>query len=201
MKTLRKLFFTGLFILVPIVATLSLIVWLFNIIDSIFRVPIEKIIGFRIIGIGVALTIGIILATGVFATNYLGKEMIHFVEKALSKIPLVNTIYLSIKQLIDTLFMKQREAFKSAVIVQYPSKGIYTIGFITADTPSAISEKIGEKMKSVFIPTTPNPTSGMLVMVPLKDIIPLNIPVEAAIKLVVSGGILLPDQVKANEKE
>lgn len=82
MKTLRKLFFTGLFILVPIVATLSLIVWLFNIIDSIFRVPIEKIIGFRIIGIGVALTIGIILATGVFATNYLGKEMIHFVEKA-----------------------------------------------------------------------------------------------------------------------
>lgn len=193
MKRIRKIFITGLLVLIPIVATITLIGWIFNGVDSIFRVPLEKIMGFRIIGIGFILTIIIIFSTGVFATNYLGKEFIHFVEHTLSKIPLVNTIYLSIKQLIDTLFMKQRDAFKSTALVEYPSKGIYTIGFVTSDVHDDISEKVGKKMKSIFIPTTPNPTSGMFIMMPVDDIIPLNITVEAALKLVVSGGILLPE--------
>lgn len=196
MKTVRRIFITGLLVLIPIVGTISLIVWLFNIVDSIFRVPVEKIIGFRIIGIGFILTISIIFATGVFATNYLGKEFIHLIEKMMSRIPLVNTIYLSIKKLIDAFCMKQKGDFKSTVLVQYPSKGIYTIGFITADAPNEVSEKVGEKMKSIFVPTTPNPTSGMFIMVPTKDIIPLDISVESAIKLVVSGGILLPERKK-----
>ncbi|WP_165916166.1 DUF502 domain-containing protein [Marinisporobacter balticus] len=200
MKKIRKIFITGLFVLTPIVVTSMLIGWIFNTVDSIFRVPIEKIIGFRIIGIGFILTMIIILGTGVFATNYLGKEFIHFVERALSKIPLVNTIYLSIKQLIDTILMKQRDAFKSTVLVEYPSKGIYTIGFVTSDAHRDISEKVGKRMKSVFIPTTPNPTSGMFIMIPEKDVMPLNITIDAALKLVVSGGILLPEQMQMKDK-
>ncbi|QEK12355.1 DUF502 domain-containing protein [Crassaminicella thermophila] len=196
MKTVRRIFITGLLVLIPIVGTISLIAWLFNIVDSIFRVPIEKIIGFRIIGIGFILTISIIFATGIFATNYLGKEIICLIEKTMSRIPLVNTIYLSIKKLIDAFCMKQKGDFKSTVLVQYPSKGIYTIGFITADVPNEVSEKVGENMKSIFVPTTPNPTSGMFIMVSTKDIIPLDISVESAIKLVVSGGILLPERKK-----
>ncbi|MCT4621208.1 MAG: DUF502 domain-containing protein [Marinisporobacter sp.] len=194
MKDIRKIFITGLLALIPIAVTISVIIWIFNMVDSIFRVPLEKIIGFRIIGIGFILTMLIIFGTGVFATNYLGKEFIQLIERTLSKIPLVNTLYLSIKQLIDTIFMKQRYAFKHTVLVEYPSKGIFTIGFVTADIPLEISEKTGQKMKSIFIPTTPNPTSGMFVMIPEKEITPLNISVEAALKLVVSGGILLPEE-------
>lgn len=194
MKDIRKIFLTGLLVLIPIVGTLALIGWLFNLVDAVFRVPIEKIIGFRIIGIGFILTICIICATGVFATNYLGKEIIRFVEEILSKIPLVNTIYLSLKKLIDTMFMKKTSEFKNTVLIQYPSKGIYTIGFVTEDAYEEIEEKAGEKMKSIFIPTTPNPTSGMFVMVPIKDIVPLDLSVEVAIKMIVSGGILLPDK-------
>ncbi|MCT4605269.1 MAG: DUF502 domain-containing protein [Marinisporobacter sp.] len=194
MKALRKIFITGLLALIPIAVTISVIIWIFNMVDSIFRVPLEKIIGFRIIGIGFILTMFIIFGTGVFATNYLGKEFIQFIERTLSKIPLVNTFYLSIKQLIDTIFMKQRYAFKRTVLVEYPSKGIFTIGFVTADVPLEIAEKTGQKMKSIFIPTTPNPTSGMFVMISEKEITSLNISVEAALKLVVSGGILLPEE-------
>ncbi|WP_199873074.1 DUF502 domain-containing protein [Inediibacterium massiliense] len=196
MKNIRKMFITGLLVLIPIVVTVSLIGWVFNKIDSIFRIPLEKIIGFPLIGVGVVLNLIIITITGFFATNYLGKQIICFVEKTLTKIPLVNTIYISVKQLIDTLFLKQRDAFKSAVLVQYPSKGIYTIGFITGDTSSEISSTLNQDMKSIFIPTTPNPTSGMLVMIPKNDIIMLDISIEAALKLVVSGGILLPDKGK-----
>ncbi|QXM05702.1 DUF502 domain-containing protein [Crassaminicella indica] len=197
MKTIRKIFLTGLFVFIPIGVTISVIIWIFNVVDSIFRVPLERIIGFRIIGIGFILTILIIFGTGVFATNYLGKEFIDLIERTLSKIPIVKTVYLSIKQLIDTIFMKQRYAFKNTVLVEYPSKGIFTIGFVTADAPLEVSEKVGENMKSIFIPTTPNPTSGMFVMISQKNITPLNISVEAALKLVISGGILLPE--KTNE--
>jgi uncharacterized membrane protein len=190
MKTLRKTFFTGLFILIPIIITLSLIVWFFNRVDAIFRGPIEKMIGIKLIGIGILITLSVIFITGMIATNYLGKKIILFMEKTISKIPLVSTIYISIKQLIDTIFMKRNDAFKNVVLVEYPSRGIFAIGFITADAPENVSKKVGEKMKSIFIPTTPNPTSGMLIMVPVKNIIPLDMPVEVAIKLVVSGGIL-----------
>ncbi|WP_129596780.1 DUF502 domain-containing protein [Anaerophilus nitritogenes] len=196
MKNIRKMFVTGLLVLIPIVVTISLIGWVFNKIDSIFRIPLEKIIGFPLIGVGVILNLIIITSTGFFATNYLGKKIIYFIEKTLIKIPLVNTIYISVKQLIHTLFLKQRDAFKSAVLVQYPSKGIYTIGFITADTPIEISKNLDKDMKSIFIPTTPNPTSGMFVMIPKSDIIVLDISIEVALKLVVSGGILMPDQRK-----
>jgi len=199
MKELRKIFLTGLLVVIPIAGTLSLIVWLFNTVDSIFRIPIEKIIGFPIIGIGVVITVSIIFVTGIFATNYLGKKIIHLTDKTMRKIPIVNAIYTSMKQLIDTVFMDQKNAFKSVVLVQYPSKGIYVLGFVTASAPEAICDKVGETMKSIFIPTTPNPTSGMLVMIPEKDIIYLNMQIDMAIKLVVSGGILLPETIKGNE--
>jgi len=189
-RDVRKIFLTGLLVLIPIVGTISLIIWLFNMIDSIFRVPIENILGFRIIGIGVVLTVLIVFWTGVIATNYLGKKMIYLVDKMICKIPMVSIIYSSIKQVIDTIFMKKKDDFKSAVVVQYPSKGIYTIGFVTADAPDEICQITGKKMKSIFIPTTPNPTSGMFVMIPEKDIMILNISVETAVKLVISGGLL-----------
>lgn len=199
MKVLRKLFITGLLVLIPIAGTLTLIFWLLNIVDAVFRVPLERIFGFPLIGIGVVITLALILLTGLFATNYLGNKIIHWADGAMRKIPIVRPIYISIKQMIDTVFTDQKKAFKSVVLVQYPSKGIYTLGFITSTASEMIMEKTGKIMQSIFIPTTPNPTSGMLIMVPEEDIIYLSMPVDAAIKLIVSGGILLPETNNEND--
>ncbi|SHJ33078.1 Uncharacterized membrane protein [Geosporobacter subterraneus DSM 17957] len=199
-KHLRNIFLTGLFVLVPIFVTLSIVIWLFNRIDAVFREPLEAFLGFPLVGIGVVLTVLIILATGFISTNFLGKKIIHFTEAVFKRIPLVNTVYLSMKQLTDTLFINQKNAFKSAVLVEYPSKGIYVIGFITADAPNEIHLKTQKEMKSVFIPTTPNPTSGMLVMIPVENIHFLDLSIEAAVKLIVSGGILLPEHHKKTEE-
>lgn len=193
MKYLRKIFLTGLFVLLPIAATLSIVGWLFNSIDAIFREPLERLLGFPLVGVGFALTLLLILITGIFSSNFLGEKLISMTEATLKKIPIVNTVYLSIKQLMDSVFNNHKKAFKSAVLIQYPSKGIYAIGFVTSEAPAELNKQVGKSMKSIFIPTTPNPTSGMLVMIPDEDIIPLNMPVESAVKLVVSGGIILPE--------
>lgn len=194
MKELRKIFITGLLVLIPIVGTLALIFWLLNTIDSIFREPLERIIGFPLIGIGVIITITLTILTGIFATNFFGNRIIGWSDNVMRKIPIVKPIYISIKQMIDTVFTNQRNAFKSVVLVQYPSNGIYTLGFITSDAPTVVKDKTGKNLKSVFIPTTPNPTSGMLVMFPEEDIIYLSLSIESGIKLIVSGGILLPEE-------
>ena len=199
-KHLRNIFITGLFVLVPIFVTLSIVIWLFNRVDAVFREPLEIFLGFPLIGIGVIITILIILIAGFISTNLLGKKLIFFTEAVFKRIPLVNTVYISMKQLTDTLFTNQKNAFKSAVLVQYPSKGIYVIGFITADAPMEINRKAQKEMKSVFIPTTPNPTSGMLVMIAEEHIQYLDLSIEAAVKLIVSGGILLPENQKKLEE-
>ncbi|MBS3994918.1 MAG: DUF502 domain-containing protein [Alkaliphilus sp.] len=193
MKKIRKIFFTGLLAIIPIAGTIYLMFWFLNLVDSIFRNPIEKLVGFPILGIGVVITVCITLLTGVIATNYLGREVIFFIDKTIRRIPIANSIYTSMKQLIDTVFMEQKNAFKSVVLIQYPSKGIYVLGFITSIAPELISDIVGEPMKNIFVPTTPNPTTGMLVMIPEKNIICLRMPVDAAVKIVVSGGILVPE--------
>lgn len=107
---------------------------------------------------------------------------------------------MSMKQLVDLIFTDQKSAFKSAVLIQYPTKGIYAIGFVTSDAPQEAKTKADRNLKSIFIPTTPNPTSGMLVMIPEEDTMKLDMTVEAAIKMVVSGGILMPEHLPTEDK-
>lgn len=194
MKNIRKLFFTGLFVLIPLIATVSIIIWFFLKIDLLFRKPIQAFTGESFVGLGIILTIGLVLLTGFLATNYFGKRIISKIEDTIHKIPIANVIYTSIKQLQDTVFYKKNtNTFKSVVLAEYPSKGIYTLGFVTGVAPALIEGVVGKKMTSIFIPTTPNPTSGMYVMIPESDYIKLDIPVDTAIKLIVSAGILSPD--------
>ena len=200
MKHIRGIFFTGLLALIPIVGTLSIVGWLFNRIDLIFRQPLEQLIGFPLVGVGIILTLLIIFATGVISRNYLGRKLIHIAEAVLRRIPLVSTVFVSMKQLVDLVFTDQKSAFKSAVLIQYPTKGIYAIGFVTSDAPQEAKAKTDRNLKSIFIPTTPNPTSGMLVMIPEEDTIKLDMTVEAAIKMVVSGGILMPEHLPTEDK-
>lgn len=187
---IKRVFITGIFTILPIAVTISLVFWLFNKVDYIFRVPLEKLLGIHLYGVGIVITLILIFATGIFATDVIGKKIFNGFEKVMHRIPLVGMIYSSVKQVVDAFATKKGESFKSTVLVQYPSKGIYTIGFITTNAPSSINEYTGEESVFVFIPTTPNPTSGMLIAVAKKDIIYLDVSIDNALKIIVSGGIV-----------
>jgi uncharacterized membrane protein len=191
LKKVRRILITGILVLIPITVTISIIWWVIFKIDSFFATPVRAVTGKSYIGLGIVMTLVIVFIIGLLATNYFGKKIIKSVEKAISKVPIVNIIYSSIKQIQDSIvFKKEQRAFKSAVSIQYPTKGIRCLGFVTADAPAEMEAIIGQKATCVFIPTTPNPTSGMLVIVPDSDLEYLDMSVDVAVKMVVSGGIL-----------
>ncbi|SHG91212.1 DUF502 domain-containing protein [Tepidibacter thalassicus] len=194
LKDIRKVFITGIFTILPIAVTISLVFWLFNKIDSIFRGPLERLLGFPLYGVGIIITFLLIFLTGMITTDLLGKKIFQAFENVMYKIPLVGMIYSSVKQVVDAFAAKKGDGFKNTVLVEYPSKGIYTLGFITTNTPKFINENTGAEGVFVFIPTTPNPTSGMLITVPKDEIIYLDVSIENALKIIVSGGIVSPKE-------
>lgn len=191
-KEIRKTFLTGLLVMIPLIITIYTILWILNKVDSIFRIPIEELVGFRIYGLGIVITAGIILLAGVIATNYAGVKLFGAAEYSLKKVPLVRSIYFPIKQLTETIYGSANTAFRRVVLVEYPSPGIYAIGFVTSEGTEEVTKRIGKDIVCVFIPTTPNPTSGMFVMYPSEAVTTLDMGVEEAIKLIVSGGIAKP---------
>lgn len=194
---MRKYFLTGLFVLLPLVLTLYLLVLGFNFIDGILGNFIADIFGRPIPGVGLVVTLLLIMATGVFATNVLGRRLIHFGEKVFLRIPIANSIYQSIKQIIEALSfsnsVEKTAAFREVVMVEYPRDGIYSIGFVTSETQKEAESIIGEPCLSVFIPTTPNPTSGFFLIIPVKKCIHMEMSVEDAFKLIISGGVITPE--------
>lgn len=191
-KEIRKIFLTGLLVMIPLAITVFFIFWTLNKIDSIFRRPIEELLGLTVYGLGIIITVGMILLAGVIATDYANHKLFSATEYFFKKIPVVRSIYFPVKQLTQTVYGSANTAFRKVVLVRYPTPGVYTIGFITSSGIERVEDKIGKSTVCVFIPTAPNPTSGMLVMVPEEDIIELDMCVEDAIKLVVSGGIAKP---------
>ncbi len=195
LKEIRNIFITGLIIILPVVVSIYVIYELFVFIDGLFKGPLDAILGIYVPGIGIVVTFVFLFLMGIIAKNYFGKKLIIWAEQIFLRIPLVKTVYLAVKQITDTLYAKKKQAFKKAVMIEYPKDGIYTIGFITSYAPVEIVNKIGVKCVSVFVPTTPNPTSGMYVILPEKDVYHLNMNIEEAIKLVVSGGIVTPEDI------
>lgn len=203
---LRKLFFSGLVSILPIALTFYAIGLVFNFADKIPREIIAKIIAFffslfnkdisvdeaNIPGLGLVSSIFIIMVAGYISANFIGKGLLKSIEIWILKIPLVSNIYSAFRQIMDTVFSKKKSTFKNVVLIQYPYKGSYSIGFITSDAPSQIKDITKENLISVFVPTTPNPTSGYLLMLKQEEIYILDISVEDAIKLIVSGGMLTP---------
>ncbi|HZJ77097.1 MAG TPA: DUF502 domain-containing protein [Oscillospiraceae bacterium] len=195
-KDIRKIFLTGLLVIIPLLVTIYSILWMLNKVDAIFRRPIEELLGFTVYGLGIIITVGIILLAGVIATNYADHRLFGATEYFFKKIPIVRSIYFPVKQLTQTIYGSANTAFREVVLVEYPSPGLYVIGFITSTGIKNVEDKIGEITTCVFIPTTPNPTSGMFIMVPEEDVIELDMCVEDAIKLIVSGGIAKPADEK-----
>jgi uncharacterized membrane protein len=194
---IRGYFLAGLLVIVPLGAVIFVISVLLRLMDRALNViparfhP-EAYLPFKIPGLGLVLFIALVLVTGVLVKNYIGRRIVDFGEYMVSKIPLVRPLYAAVKQLILAIFGDTHDAFKRVVLVEYPRKGVYSLAFVTAQTSGEIRERVGAKMLSIFLPTTPNPTSGFFLVLPEEDTIPLSMSVEEAFKLLISGGVVEP---------
>lgn len=191
-KKIRNLLLTGILVLLPLVASIYIIWFLFIFIDKWTGPVIEFFLGEKVPGVGIIFTLLIILLAGLFATNIIGKKIIVFGEKILMRIPLFRNIYMSIKSVLESIFTNNTSSFKKAVLFEYPRRGLYQVGFLTRDSSPYFDSITDRELYNIFLPTTPNPTSGMFIMVPREDVIILDLSVEEALKLIISGGILNP---------
>jgi uncharacterized membrane protein len=194
---IRKTFFAGILVLAPIALSVYILYFLFNFLDGILRGTVTNILIKRfgdesmvtaIPGLGILFLIALIFITGAIARNYVGRKILALGDYIVTRIPLLNRIYIAIQEISEAVFSEKRELFKKAVLIEYPRIGCYSIAFFTQDTKGKIQENIAEDVVSVIVPTTPNPTSGYLLFVPKKDVLELNMSVEEALKLVISGG-------------
>jgi len=193
-KHLRTIFLTGLLVTVPIIASILALKFLFNTIDGLVGSLPERLFGYHIPGIGVVVTTLLVLLMGLFASNYVGKKVIELGDKFLSRIPIVNIVYSAAKEFMQAVTLPNRMTFKEVVLVEYPYKGRYAYGFVTNQIEHRTAQG-SERLISVFIPTTPVVTTGFLIVFPEQDVIPINISVEKAIKMVMSGGIVAPKAI------
>lgn len=194
MRFLKKYFITGLLIWVPVVITLWVLGLVVTTLESVvpgFLSP-QALFGFDIPGFRVALVLAVLLATGMFAANFLGRGILKYSEKVLGRIPLVRTIYQSVKQVSDTLLAPNGQAFRQAVLVQYPRAGCYTVALLTGAPSGEVAEHLQSDYVSVYVPTTPNPTSGFFLIMLRSEVVPLNMSVDAALKYIVSMGVVAP---------
>jgi len=202
---LKKIFITGLAIIIPVGLTLYILIFLIDMMDNLlriipFRYQPETLLGFRIPGLGVIVTVVLIFVCGLVAKSYLGYRIVSSGESFVDKIPFVRSIYQSIKQVSDSMFADRRSGFKKVVLVEFPRKGIYTVGFVTGKPSPEIQSKVGQTCISVFLPTTPNPTSGYLVIVPENDLLQVDMTVEEALTYIISVGIVTAsDRMKRKE--
>ncbi len=192
-SALRAYLLSGLVVLLPIVVTCWLLVVVFQFADGLLGRYLTQLLGYRIPGIGLLLTVCLILLTGVFARHFLGRRMFLAVEQWLIRLPLIRQIYPPAKQMAGMLFGKERpSAFSRVVLVQYPTKGVHAVGFVTNESVPEVDKLFGKSMIAVLIPTTPTPLSGFFVYVPRDEVVPLDVTMEEGLKLVVSGGVINP---------
>lgn len=196
MSRVKRYFLTGFFIILPAFVTAYVLYAIFMFIDGIWGKVINfylrKHLGFAIPGLGFILGMLTILAVGFVATNLLGRRLFDFFENIFRKFPMIKLIYDPAKQIVDSFISRENPAFKKVVLVEYPSKGIWSVGFLTNEGFIEAREKTGEELLHIFIATTPSPLTGFLILVPRRDVRILDIPIESGIKLIVSGGIVKP---------
>ena len=204
MAALRKYIIAGLLVWLPFAATIVIVKLLIDLMDkTILLLPPDwqpaNLFGFSIPGFGVILAVSILLLTGVLAANLFGRRFVELWEKILNKIPLVRSIYCSVKQISSTIFDPSGKSFRKVVLLQYPRKGVWSIGFLTNDNMGDELNTVDDHLTSVFIPTTPNPTSGFIIMVRGDELKELNMSVEVAFKFIISMGVIIPDSAALKE--
>lgn len=199
---MKKYFITGLLIWVPLAITAWVLALIVRTMDQTLlllpeTIRPEHLLGIYIPGIGVITTLLIVFLTGLVTANIIGQRLLRFWEGVLSRIPVVKSVYYGVKQVSDTLFSSSGEAFRKALLVQYPREGVWTIAFQTGQPGGdVVNHLIGEYV-SVYVPTTPNPTSGFFLMLPRKDAIELDMSVDEALKYIISMGVVAPPSSRA----
>jgi uncharacterized membrane protein len=188
---IRKKLLTGLLILMPTLLTGWILIRLFRSADSILKPIIERYPFLDIPGLGFFSVIIILLLTGLFAGNFIGRRIIHWVEKGINQIPMVSWMYTAFKQMSEVFLHEKRTAFRRAIILEYPRKGVYAVGFVTSTWSYRDSGGSDRVFLNVFLPTTPIPTSGLFLMIPEEDTIPMDCSVDEALKMVISGGAIV----------
>jgi uncharacterized membrane protein len=194
---LRKYFITGLLIWIPLIITLWVLKVIFDTLDaSLLLLPVsfqtESWLGVHIPGLGALLTLVIVLLTGIFATNFFGAQLVQLWHDVLNRIPVVNSIYSSVKQISDTVFSSSGQAFRKALLVQWPHPGMWTIAFLTGTPGGDVATLLPPDCLSVYVPTTPNPTGGYFVIVQRSQVIELDMTVDQALKYIISMGVVPP---------
>ena len=190
----KRYFLAGLILWAPLSITIWVITWIFGALDSVLPIALrsESLFGVHIPGFGVLLVVALILVTGFLAANLIGQKLVEFWEGLMHRIPLVRSIYSSVKQVSDTILSPNGQAFRQAVLVQYPRQGAWTIAFLTGSPSDEVAQHLPADCVSVYVPTTPNPTSGFFLMMPRTEVVELSIGVDAALKYVVSMGTVPP---------
>jgi uncharacterized membrane protein len=193
---IKKYFIAGILVLLPFLITIFILINLFQFADSILgkfiNIYLVEILGFYIPGLGLIIFLIIIFLIGFLTTHFLGKRLYLILDAALRRFPLIRLIYPSIKQIIEFLFATQRQTFKKTVLVEYPKTGIWSMGFITNEGFQEAKDKTKKELLNIFIPSSPGPFTGFYILVPRQEVIILDITVEDAVKLLVSGGLLNP---------
>ncbi|MFP5349009.1 MAG: DUF502 domain-containing protein [Gammaproteobacteria bacterium] len=200
-QRLRRYLVAGLLIWVPLGVTLLIIKAMVDIMDQTLLllpegVRPDQLLGVRIPGLGIVLTAVVVIGTGLIVTNLLGQQLFEWGERLLDRIPLVRTIYASTKKLTHSLFSGSGKSFRKVVLVEYPRKDMWSLAFLTGDGVAEVNARIGRPLVSVFIPTTPNPTSGFMLLVPREDVIELDMPIDDGFKMIISVGVVVPDPTK-----
>ncbi len=201
MARLHRYLIAGLLVWLPLAVTILLVRFLFDLVDQTLlllppAVQPDRVLGFHLPGVGAVLALVVLLLTGVIATNLFGRNLVKLWEEFLSHIPVVRAIYSTAKQLTETFFGSSATSFRKVLMVQYPRPGMWTLAFLTGEGVHEANERTGRDLVHVFVPTTPNPTSGIFLMVPRTETIALDMSVDVGIKLILSAGAVGPDGKK-----
>ena len=199
MKRIRRIIVAGLLVWLPLGVTIFIIRVLLDLLGQTYKIipeffrP-ENLLGFSIPGFGILLAVVIIFVTGLIAANFIGKSLVDWWESFLDKIPFVRSIYSPLKKFAELVLSDQTQSFSKVLLIEYPRNGLYSLCFQTSKNLGEIEEKSGVDVVCVFVPTTPNPTSGLIIMVPQSDVIELDMSVEDGLKMIISLGVVVPGE-------
>lgn len=194
LTALQRKFLAGLVVVVPVVVTILAVRFLFSNVDGILGSWISRIVGFDIPGLGLVATLVLVLLAGVVATNLVGRKLLGITERVFTEVPLIRRVYGASKEIVLSATLSQARVFKDVVVVEYPRKGAYTYGFVMS---YSTIKKDGEpvRLANIFLPGPPLPTTGVLVAVPIEEVVYLDMPVEDGLKLILSAGIAAPEEL------
>ncbi len=190
----KRYLLAGVLVLAPLAVTVYILTSGFTILDRFLGSVVARLLGHHVTGAGAVLTVLLTVLAGMIATNVVGRRLIHFTETLLARIPVVRSVYVGVKQVLDAFSVNSRAGFSRAVLVEYPRKDAWSIGFVTSKGDGVKRDSLPPNVASVFVPTSPNPTSGFLIIVSEEDLVPLDMSVEAAFKVILSGGMVWGSQ-------